>query len=570
MGGLSSVARVGGGALPPNTITLPTTTAAAQAAWFVDPVSGSDSNDGATPGTALATLTQWAERVGQQAIHVAMVVTILSDLSAGDEPMGPINVASDGGLRIVGTPTKVATGLVVSAVTPADPANNIAWVIQTAAPPGGVSWATHITAGRRILITSGPNAGAVAWPVKDVGSNAARCSWPLTVDPNLGAFGQSQKAIVAAATFDIETTTSLGAFALRVELSGFATFQVVGCNVGGGVFDGSEGNTELYGCQLESGQSYRGGAYVGCCSTGILIMVQGAALFIFGGAVVGPGLQIQTAGIVEIDFDFMCQGGNVEFFGPGDITIGSLAIFDWTVHGGVQVWQGVTVQIAGIFASKRVWGSVAANLQAFRINTGAFVLFDTDTSGITLNSIAATSDVSIGSHGVTLRYAALPYQIGTVQTRVVTANENNATTILQNSAFLSVPLVPNHRYHFEIVLSLLAENAGSTKVQVNGPPGFVGASQMVAIGGGNLTTTAPAFAGIVGVGGPVSAVAGSSGGQVWWTISGTIHVGATAGNLVVAFAEATHSFGVQLNADGSSMVVTELTTLPDSGGMMLL
>lgn len=78
-------------------------------AWFVDPVSGNDSNNGTTSGTALKTFKEWSRRV-RGATGVATTVTLMND----DADSDTIDVSCDGGVTIQGSETVVSTQTVTA------------------------------------------------------------------------------------------------------------------------------------------------------------------------------------------------------------------------------------------------------------------------------------------------------------------------------------------------------------------------------------------------------------------------------------------------------------------------
>lgn len=78
-------------------------------AWFVDPASGNDSNNGTTSGSALKTFKEWSRRV-RGATGVATTVTLMND----DVDSDTIDVSCDGGVTIQGSETVVSTQTVTA------------------------------------------------------------------------------------------------------------------------------------------------------------------------------------------------------------------------------------------------------------------------------------------------------------------------------------------------------------------------------------------------------------------------------------------------------------------------
>lgn len=420
-------------------ITPPSPAAVLQADWYIDPINGSDTNDGKTPATALATLTEWTYRIGLQTIEIPlMTVHVLNDLLSGDTPMGPINLIGGAGLTIEGIASPVVSG-VFSAVTAANPATNTPWS-ATAAP---IVWGPHIAAGRRIKMIAGASVNAVAWPVLDLGGNAARFSWPADADPAAGPFGQSQRTLTTDA-FDVEDMTSLGDFALRVNSQPTSVYTIVDCKMTGGTFDADNGGgqSSLYGCQMGGSTSLKGANYVNCGSTSSYVHAYGAAVSMLAGSVNGD-LVFSGGPFSIVDQDFLVQSGNVQVFGPGELIFAAMAVFDWALgsggSGGIQLWQGVQAQSFDFLVGvKRIWGTTAnVGTSGFRIESGSYFEYNTNTTGLTITGVAG--DVVIGSGGPVKAYAALPYVQGgfkatTVNTVAVPALANAAFNVQTGAA----------------------------------------------------------------------------------------------------------------------------------------
>lgn len=434
-----------------------------QADWYIDPVNGNDTHAG-TLVAPLKTLTEWTYRMGRTTILITMVVHVLSDLNVGDIPMGPVNIGDGGNVTIEATPTVVQSSA-FTAVTAAVPATNTPWSATAAA----VNWAAVIAAGQRIKMTAGASAGAIAWPMLDHGAGTADFSWPMTTDPTLGPFGQSQETLTTSA-FNIEQLVKLGDFALRVRVAANATFQIVDCDVGGASYaiDNDTSQSSLYGCQLQGSVSDQGACYINCGSTASTNHASASSIVIFGGLVLGS-VFIEAGDFFSADFDFAIQGGNLQIFNSGDFVVGRLQVWNWpggaSGVGGVTIWQLGNLQIATFFsASKRVWGSsAAASTSGFRIQDGGIVEYDVDVTGLTLvGALGVGSQVVLASDGIAVNYAALPFFVGlSSRARRVANDVPNATAGLIPAGDLSFAVNALGEFSFQFSGTLTVDSTGA-------------------------------------------------------------------------------------------------------------
>jgi hypothetical protein len=431
-----------------------------QADWYIDPVAGNDTAAG-TIGAPLKTLTEWANRMGQFTIEITMRVHVLSDLNATDQPMGPINIGASGDLSILGTPVAVQSGT-FDTVTTAVPATNTPWSAHDAT----VTWATAIANGYRILFTAGPSAGGYCWPVLDQGAGRVRLSWPMTADPTLTPYGQSQLNVTAN-TYTLQKLTHLNIFSLRIANSGTSleSFRIVDCDLGsatapagvcslGDEFFGSS----LYACQLQGATFTTGANAINCGSTAKLSVFGNVQWF--GGSVVG-NFSVDGTFLVVIDYDFMVQTGVVQIFQPGSFQIAACQAFDWSASGaigGLTLWQGTQCQFSAYVAgTRRLWGvSAVAGTVGIRVQPGSYGEFDTNTTGLTITG--ANGNVAIGSPGVIKTYAQLPYAQGMWLNTTVTTNADATLT----------PAAP---FSQNFAISDLVQNSSIVQIDPRSDPG---------------------------------------------------------------------------------------------------
>ncbi len=184
--------------------------------WYIDGVSGSDTNNGITSGTPLKTGAELALRLGPYAkwgqsvtIHVlanGMIDALVlrgSMLNAGTF------------LDIIGTPTVLATDTLgtFAAVNHATP------VAAQLTGTTIIDWTSYVW--RRIRITSGTRAGAVCWIAKvnpgGVGVATARVSPPVRIDTASNTTVIAQAPLVAGDPFVVESLPSIPSMMIEVD-----------------------------------------------------------------------------------------------------------------------------------------------------------------------------------------------------------------------------------------------------------------------------------------------------------------------------------------------------------------
>lgn len=156
-----------------------------QAAWFVDPVNGSDENQGDTPATAIQHLAEFFRRVVRFKIAPTAYYTIqlLGDIPETDvfRPTGEVDTGdSDGNVfpfTIQGQRTVVFSGVSGAGSAITVPATN-----TQARFDGGVGFAPAAHLGRMVFI---PATGVLAWITRDLGGGVAQVSEFVTVNPNI-------------------------------------------------------------------------------------------------------------------------------------------------------------------------------------------------------------------------------------------------------------------------------------------------------------------------------------------------------------------------------------------------
>ena len=154
----------------------PSPAAAARTEWHIKAATGSDYATGESEATALATWAQLATRLGHLQLRAVTVVYIYGNLGAGDGIVIP--AIGDGGSitvrRVAAASTIVATGTLTGVTAPTG--NTPATITDTS-----INFATHV--GRRLLTTSGANAGASLFIARNLGSGVAEFARAQALDP---------------------------------------------------------------------------------------------------------------------------------------------------------------------------------------------------------------------------------------------------------------------------------------------------------------------------------------------------------------------------------------------------
>lgn len=151
-------------------------------AWFINPETGDNQNDGSTSGTALATAAELYRRIGVfgrlAPPNGLLVVTIERDL-AEDDPIDLLYDNSAGQLDIRFVAVTTATpGGTLATVTAIDQATNVRWAITD---PGG---AFLSAIGKHLRLTSGTYAGYLLPVSKASSDTTAFVGETLLIDAN--------------------------------------------------------------------------------------------------------------------------------------------------------------------------------------------------------------------------------------------------------------------------------------------------------------------------------------------------------------------------------------------------
>lgn len=227
-----------------------------QAAWFLDGVAGSDTNNGATAATALLTPGELQRRWQGRVVPQNTTITVVDGTFA--QPFELSNVVVLPGFQVTlqgEAPTVVYSGSLTGAFVAYAPATNVAAQVVDA----GRVFAAD--AQRRIIMTSGVANAALTTILVDLGANTARVG--QFVNRTTGA---SQTPALGD-TYNIETLQSQFG-GLHVDIRGGGRFIARDCefritaNVPGHVYaSGVLSNAALDNCILDGCRFSATGAF---------------------------------------------------------------------------------------------------------------------------------------------------------------------------------------------------------------------------------------------------------------------------------------------------------------------
>lgn len=156
---------------------------ASQDLWFLDPVSGSDDNDGAASGSAIKTLEELTWRLSFLYQGLPYLINVLNDISGADKmcwnpimlPRREGSTTLGGGQRasvvFQGTQTTVRTGTFTGAST-----STTVSAQATITDTNAGDW--NLERDKLFHVTSGGSSGTTGWIDENLGSGVCRVSSP--------------------------------------------------------------------------------------------------------------------------------------------------------------------------------------------------------------------------------------------------------------------------------------------------------------------------------------------------------------------------------------------------------
>jgi hypothetical protein len=398
------------------------------ATWFIDPINGDDAHTGtADPhGTArpLRTHEELRRRIGGRIIEGEVEVILLDDFDPSNPVIIDFTLGAGASLTYRGDkPLTTLHAGAFTAVTHIDAANNRAQAVEDQSlgsdwgPAGLVNSADDLPEGalRRIRITGGPNAGAIGYACKDVGSRAARTS-PFgkpaavlqpgpphlrLVQPQVGDPFVVESGFVRIDSFAIDIRVSpigsVGRIRLLVrdlELNpsrghqhqvralaepvppGPGTILFAGCGLGRlSPHYGNKVTCEL--CRLGGTIQHVQSTLLqlsSCCCLGEIVVFEGGRVVAF--------------------LDTLFQGNGLRV--KGLTRLERVGFFDAAGAGGLQIDQGGTAQVETMFKAPAVYGNGHAGPGA-KVRAGGCIVYDGPASDAAAAgmTVTGTSDVDV-------------------------------------------------------------------------------------------------------------------------------------------------------------------------------
>lgn len=515
-----------------STVT-PETDYTTQADWYIDAITGVDTNSGAS-GSPLKTHAELERRIGRKTINPpvdpsstfnVMTVHVLTDLPEDD----PINITYDLGQAVVvsyvGTVTATVQSGTLTTATAAS--GNAAWAIAD----GSVFGASYI--GKRLRITGGARANTVAWFGKHNGSNVMRISDPLLPEnmnsandpytlayfyntpttPQIGdPYSVETLPLVTMGNINCGTANSTSSDAFAVPSISFLGFE----------FRSSVANSETLSTKASfifTACKFNNIPFVSAIESymlnnhyhhGIVCPPEGLDIQLLGGLVGFSGAGATCAGVrtfagtqVVIGDNLMCQDVGM-VFGGSDICIVSARVFDAAVTGLNPGGHGVVV---GSRYGKTASGAnlMLADVPGFTAGTlsgsgnAGYGLYVSPGSEVVRSSSAAPT-ITGSSGDLTLagdsKGRASGEQVGMPSTRITTSWANLATAYASGGLGKSAHNFEANAHYLDTTAAV-GPNGGATYTTIVGQ-----ALKMLRINAGETGTelVAPTYSIIGGTG----------------------------------------------------------------------
>jgi hypothetical protein len=399
------------------------------ASWYIDPINGSDLNDGYTVATALKTGREFTRRVqGDNALwigreyHIYVLNDILGSnndwLYIGGFRTRTANIFVHGSATPGTGKTVLYSGTISYYTIPDKTAANggIRGTITDSGVPTG-TWAgagyisTDGAGNKRIRITSGAHAGTVVWPQKDLGGGKVAISQMTKPTVFTGPitrlhFYPDFAALDGYRTFVVESLTrvellydaikqiddgSMNAWTCTLHVDSLQLNYFIAGGIGFGVI--------LYGCcslkPNSGGASNRGTIYYCCCHSRGGVFKTDTTINVNSCHVTNTFFPY-NGGALVIDGDTIAQGVpllSLDGQAAGTAHIGSVASFD-SITDGIIIGNGSLIISASNWYSYYnkacVWGSGAV-CAGIAIRAGGKFIYESRYSALAPNIFGAVN-----------------------------------------------------------------------------------------------------------------------------------------------------------------------------------
>lgn len=377
-----------------------------QPAWYVDATTGSDTNDGATPGTALQTIQELALRISGATITANTTITLAGDLSAD-----PFELELTIGNGVLVTVQGAVT------VTDSGTITNVVAAVPTTNTRGQITDDAQVfTDKSRLRLTGGAITGSIAYVTRVIApTNVNVSAWALL--SNLVS-GQVPSIGVPSVgnSYDVETlTTTIGRVDVQVHGSGRLMFRDLVVTPATSAAHRATndslalGNVIFLGCRFGSAQIaafYEAiVCFVSCAFDGVMVLAKSVATM---RATTNRGV-LKADLSSEVQFARSCNfdGGTLWVSGHSEATVtgapGDLELSDIAADAAISIDPGSVVD-ANTQLTTTIWGADNNLEWAFLIRSGGSYTYAPATPPVL--SGAGVADISLG--GVNTSYAALP------------------------------------------------------------------------------------------------------------------------------------------------------------------
>jgi hypothetical protein len=395
----------------------------AQSVWHINAITGNDSADGLTAGTALRTLAQLRARLGDYGILVPSVGTTVSIfLDSAIPASDPFNLliclGPNVAVKVIGTATTVVRSGSITAVTALNRATNTPWSITDAGIAG--TWTTDLL--RRLRITGGPRLNAIAWVAKDLGAKTARIS-PFGTVPQLTTQDSPVPVTpVPGDPYNVEllTTFTMGVLdvragatsAVNIPYLAFIDCEVFGSSTSQDAVSVSTAailcwQMKWNGVTLWLPTSGVSGYWLNNCLNTEGQIVGGGGVALMAGLVTKPLFCTFSAGCL-LDGDILFQGAGIVCNG-GALFMGQVGVFDTPVTF-IPDGDGLTVGSVPALPTGLA-GATPAVVQGFL--SGNPALYGAGNAGVGVRVASGNSLVYQGpSSGLTLTGVGGDFKLG--------------------------------------------------------------------------------------------------------------------------------------------------------------